>query len=988
MATPPPDPTQPAEDAPFRILVIVSRPLDQSELPDIADQWALYSGLSAVKTPARLDFLRPPTIEQLRTEILGGYDVVHFDGHGAFGLLCPSCSGLNPQESRKCGRCSASLEGQQAGGYLAFEREDGTGDALAAEDLARMINAVPGRPTKLIILSACESAKGGDASLLSVLRREGIPAVLGMKETVPVELTVALSRPLYAYLGAGLEIGEAFRQALSSLKTLPKSEEVTPAQDIPILEGDGTRARIVDRPMKGEVVVERERIFGVPEYDFVGEFIRDDPPRGRKGLIARTVRALNGGEKLVVLTGQGGIGKSVLGAEAARRLAWHYPGGVFWRSAANVENLGLNELLDGFVNVFGYEFRTLPIDAKRDGVLAYLRNMSTASLIVVDNAETITDPALWRFLEGIPKPSAALVTSREALEREGAHIDIDQMETREGKRLFVVEARRRKPGWGAKLTETDLAALDEVSGHLDGHPLAIKLAAAMVGSDSLAVIRDRLRAAPPKEVSTRFDFSYNPLPEGEKELLHRLAAFGSSATEEAIGLACTHPDFAGNDALPQWREDLSELVRKSFVDTVDLAALKKSGDEVAVRRYRLHPLMRQYASAKAGEEAMKSHRRLAARLFLTYALHFRENFDALEAEHENVLAGMDWAYAYEEWEMVRSFVSATDDYLRTRGYWIEYKIRLQEATKACKDLEDNNGVANLLLNLGFLAQVTGNVAEARCLYNDSLKIFQELRDKSGVAKSLHNLGFLAQVTGELAEARRLYDETLKIKQELGDKNGVAKSLHQLGMLAQETGELAEARQLYGESLKTFQELGDKSGVANSLGQQGVLAKETGELAEARQLYGESLKTFQELGDKSGVAKSLHQLGMLAHETGELAEARHLYGESLKIKQELGDKSGVANSLHQLAVLAHQTGELAKARCLYDESLKITQEQGDKSGVAMTLAQSSLLEEKEGNLEKALDLIRKAEKVFKELDSPTTGQARRHRERLEQKVQNE
>jgi len=100
LAMPPPDPTRPAEDAPFRILVIVSRPLDQSELPEIDDQWALYSDLSAVKTRAQLDFLRPPTIEQLRAEILGGYDVVHFDGHCAFGLRCPSCSSLNPPESR------------------------------------------------------------------------------------------------------------------------------------------------------------------------------------------------------------------------------------------------------------------------------------------------------------------------------------------------------------------------------------------------------------------------------------------------------------------------------------------------------------------------------------------------------------------------------------------------------------------------------------------------------------------------------------------------------------------------------------------------------------------------------------------------------------------------------------------------------------------------------------------------------------------------
>ena len=73
-----------------------------------------------------------------------------------------------------------------------------------------------------------------------------------------------------------------------------------------------------------------------------------------------------------------------------------------------MERLGLNELLDAFAEVLGWEFRTLPLDAKRDRALSYLRNYDTASLLVVDNAEKIRDPNLWRFLESIPEPSAAL----------------------------------------------------------------------------------------------------------------------------------------------------------------------------------------------------------------------------------------------------------------------------------------------------------------------------------------------------------------------------------------------------------------------------------------------------------------------------------------------------------------------------------------------------------------------------------------------------
>jgi predicted ATPase len=243
-----------------------------------------------------------------------------------------------------------------------------------------------------------------------------------------------------------------------------------------------------------------------------------------------------------------------------------------------------------------------------------------------------------------------------------------------------------------------METLDEISGHLDGHPLAIKLAAAMVGSDSLETIRQRVLAAPHKKVSERFDFSYNPLPESEKELLHQMAAFASSATEVVIQMTSTLPLFEGDAtaAHPTWRDDLSELVRKSFVDTVELSAFDESGEEIKLFRYRLHPLMRQYASGKAGEEKMKNHRRRAANLFLAYAGAFEDNYDALQAERENILAGMDWAVEAQEAgkpeqrkeaaQMVTQFAWAigkpASGYLGVRGYWPELRRRLEEAAEA------------------------------------------------------------------------------------------------------------------------------------------------------------------------------------------------------------------------------------------------------------------------------------------------------------------
>ncbi len=873
----PPDTSSPIG---FKVLVIVSRPLDLKDLPNIADQWALLDGLRRVNAPAYLKILRPPTVEGLRTEILSGYDIVHFDGHGSFGVRCSGCGWLNPSGSGACGRCEAILENQDAKGHFFFEREDGKFDSLAADELAEIIMSDPGSTTKLVFLSACESAKGGESSLMNALIKKGVPAVLGMNETVPARATMALAAPFYAGLGAGMTIARAFQAALPALKRLDDGADL---QKIPMLDGPGKEIRLLSSKVAGKVSFDIEPLFGVPSHEFVGDYIRSDLPRGRKGFVSRAIDALQGGEKLVVLTGQGGIGKTVLAAEVARRLVWRYQGGIFWRSAADMKQLGLNEVLDAFASVFGPEFRTLPIDAKRDQVLSYLRNYDTSSLLVVDNAENVQDENLWRFLESISQPSAALVTTRISLPREGREIRVEEMEPFEAARLFIKEARQRSPKWGEHLSSEDTDCLDEISRILHGHPLAIKLVAPLVASRSLTSIRDELRRNPPKGVLDRFDVSYAGLTESQKELFRRMAVFYSSVMDHAIKDVCL--DSVQKDDLSISDGDLGELVGKSFVDRIEVSAQDELGNESIVYRYRLHPLTRQYAIAKAGEDVLAKYRARAAKYFLGYAQHFRENFNMLEWERENILAGMDWAVeqqrsaSNEELESASScvlqFMFAIDDYLDTRGYWSEYGLRLSQAIDAADATEDRKEKSIWLCNLGTLAQKTGDYDEARKLYQQSLKIYQDLDDKKGASYVLGNLGVLAQTNGDYDEARQLYQQTIDVANQLEDKSSLSRGLHQLGNLAYMIGDYDEARGLYQQSMEIKQALGDKSGVSRSLHQLGILAQDTGDYDEARRLYQQSMEIDQSLGDKSGVSKSLHQLALLEERTGNVKEALRL-----------------------------------------------------------------------------------------------------------------
>jgi len=763
-----------------------------------------------------------------------------------------------------------------------------------------------------------------------------------------------------------------------------------------VLEGPGKEARILASKATGKARFESERLYGLPEHEFVGDYIRADPPRGRKGLLSQAMEALQSGEKLVVLTGQGGIGKTVLAAEAARRLAWRYPGGVFWRSAAEMERLGLEDMLNAFDNVIGPQLRALPLDQKRDTVLSYLREYDTASLLVVDNAESIKDEKLWRFLEGIPQPSAALVTTRESLPREGKEIRILEMEQEEATRLLWQEARRRSPLWGAHLSNEDKEGLNEIAQVMKGHPLAIKLTAALLARRSISSIRDELRRNPPQEVWERFYVSFKSLTEGQKDLFCRLAVFTSSMTEEAVGEICMEKKDSN------WQSDLGELERRSFLNRIEILAQDQDGNEVTLYRYKLHPLMRQYATAKADSTLLDRLRPRFAEHFLEYAQSPKMKFNMLEWEMENILAGLEWAYTRKRWELVREYAWAVDTYLATRGYWKDRKELLDQAIKATQELGDEAGEANALYlmgnlayatgdldkawsqyqkslkisqnsqklsykiveaktlhQMGMLTNATGDLAEAKNYYKKSLKIKQKIRDKMGVAKTLHQMGIMAYDRGDLDKACRRYRWSLKIEKELKDKSGEAKTTHQMAILAYDTGNLEKARTLYEKSLRIKQDLQDKRGEAITLHHMGNLANATGNLCEAKELYRQSLKIKQELGDKRGIAITLHQMGNLAYATGNMDEAGRQFQESLKIRTELGDKNGIAKTLHKMANMAYDTGNFKDAQKLYQESLRIKQELGDKNGIAKTLHKMGNMEYDTGNLDKARELYDKS-----------------------------
>ena len=276
-------------------------------------------------------------------------------------------------------------------------------------------------------------------------------------------------------------------------------------------------------------------------------------------------------------------------------------------------------------------------------------------------------------------------------------------------------------------------------------------------------------------------------------------------------------------------------------------------------RYSLHPLLRDYAAALLEEAGEAPAARVAHTAhYLAYAWAHRQptaaDYDALEAERLNLLAAMDRAYREEQWTQVRRFmwalsVTSADSwgYLMVRGYWGEYRFRLEQAIRAAEAEGLQRDAAAFAGNLAELMRKTGDLEAARREYQRVLAIFEDLGDSANVATAYHQLGVLAQDTGEYDEARRLYRQSLDINEELGNRAGIAQTLGELGRLALKEGNQLEAEKLYRQAMTIQQEIGDVVNASIWMFNLALLCEDQGRLDEALPLLEQAVAIDERVG---------------------------------------------------------------------------------------------------------------------------------------------
>ncbi|HEY0323470.1 MAG TPA: tetratricopeptide repeat protein [Pyrinomonadaceae bacterium] len=619
-----------------------------------------------------------------------------------------------------------------------------------------------------------------------------------------------------------------------------------------------------------------------------------------------------------LLHGMGGVGKTALALKLAEHLVGHYPDAQIYLNlkGTSQEPLSVTEVMRYVLRSFRPSAELPENDEDLAGCYRSVLH-SQKALLFLDNAAD-----RWQVEPLVPPTGCALlITSRQGFHLPGMFPKrLDGLSPDDARKLLLAIAPR-------------IGGMADVIAGLCGHlPLALRSAARMLVERvdisvaeymrRLTDVRQRL-----EPVSGAISLSYELINQDLQRLWHYLAVFPDLFDVGAAASVCGLETDAAQDAL-------GEMLRYSLLEWNEPAL-----------RYRLHDLMRLFASERLIEsERKEAHRRhaehyinvlrMANILFGQSADHRWVGIALFDTEWPNIQTGQSWAANNtSEDEAAASLCSHYPDagahLLHLRVHPTEC-IRWREAALAAAHrLNNRTEEAFHLGNLGMDYAAVGQTRRAIELHGLALEISREIGDRHSEANDLRNLAMCYASLGEPDRAVELLEQSLSVSREIGDRHGEALVLGNLGIVCSGVGEFRRAINYYEEALPLIRDTGDLMNEGNLLSSLAGLYALLGEVQRAVELHQKALSISRQVGDLRGIAQSLGNLGWVLAYCGDNERGFEYHQQQLIAARELGDRRCEADALHGIGIIYSKAGQKQHAVECFEQALAIFRETGNR-----------------------------------------------------------
>lgn len=660
---------------------------------------------------------------------------------------------------------------------------------------------------------------------------------------------------------------------------------------------------------------------------------------------------LNKDVRLLTLLGPGGIGKTRLSIELARRLADQFADGACFVDLTTLNDAAF--VAQTIAHALGLT-DTTPEQGEVQ-LKTFLQGRSL--LLVLDNFEHLLSAALLVTDLLVLAPNLKiLITSRVALHVYGEYefvvaplplpsLDVlkepKQLVQSPSAALFIERARSVNAAFS--LNAENFKAVAELCIQMDGLPLAIELAASQIkyfspqallvrisNSHRLPFLSHGLKRLSPRQQTLRgmLDWSYLLLSADLQVLFCRLGVFVDGFTIEAAAEVCADAKFSSNPA------DVTSAspVEVGLTALVDQSLLRQQMDASGEPRFDMLGITREYALERtATRNELAALRRNHALYYLGLAEQFGDSTDEalppdkvnlLRRDYANYQAAIQWTLDAQDGELGLRFIAALWEFWKCSGYLREARQITQ--TVLAQAANARTAIfARVQRLVGWLAHDVRDFTTMQRSFQVSLETCEAIDERKGVGLSLLGLAELAQLRGQWEQANEQLRQCHTLFTELGEQKHLAWTSLYFGRVAFGCGNLQAAHDYFQESLQIFRAAGSARGRAYALAYLGQTYVGQGDLGEAMAQLDECRAACNAIDESRSAifALALNAVAECALNEGRLVQARELVSASLAISRDSGYSAQLELGSYTFGLLAmREKRYLSASQCLRDSLL--------------------------------------------------------------------
>jgi len=241
------------------------------------------------------------------------------------------------------------------------------------------------------------------------------------------------------------------------------------------------------------------------------------------------------------------------------------------------------------------------------------------------------------------------------------------------------------------------------------------------------------------------------------------------------------------------------------------------------------------------------------------------------------------------------------------------------AKQSAEAMGDFDKVAQMIMNIGVVREMSGDYVAALKNYQESLKAFNKTGNKKSQSLVYNNIAIVHQELDNDDLAYQNLIQSYNLKVEVKDSALIASALNNLGVFYEESRkDLDSALYFYSDAKEIYILLSDKRNTAICENNIANLLFRKKDYENARIGFEKSVSGFRELDDKLWLSRALMYSGQLETETGNYNEAVSFLEESLELLKNSGYTRNLMEVYGSIAKAYLKSGDYKKSALNFEQ----------------------------------------------------------------------